>query len=385
MKLRVWFLILPMILSSCGWFQSKEQNAINIGIIFQDSVKPYDMGLTRGAKIAVQELNAQGGLLGRQVHLIQKNTKTNINDEIIAAKELAQIDNMLAVIGHLRSDGTIPASSIYEQAKVIMLTPTATSNLITENPRNFIFRMVPSDENMAQLLSRYFVSQHYKNVIIFYPRSEYGQDLANYFEKNVTHAGLNIVDRRSYFEQSGNYSDLLSFWMRNYDFDSIFLPGDIPDGPQILNQIRQVGIKVPVISADGMANDQLIKLSGKNAEGLVALDFENLEHFDTKALQSFRNQYMTLYKTEPESNALLGYDAIMLLANAVNKTQSVDNEKVAQYLHQTAYKGFVTEYKFDSYGNNISNINPYLKKVTHGTFTIFDLPKNNKDSKKNNL
>jgi branched-chain amino acid transport system substrate-binding protein len=379
-KVGLTYLFMAFMLSSCDWFSSEQNKRINIGIIIQKTIGGYDSGLLRGAKLAIDELNKQGGLLSKQVYLIPKDTREDINEEVIVAEQLIRMKNLLAVIGHLRSDGTIPVSSIYERAKVIMITPSATSNLLTEYKRNFIFRMVSSNKDMGELLAKYFVSQQLKNVIILYPRSEYGQDIANYYEKNATESGINIVDRRSYFEQSGNYTDLLNFWKRNYDFDSILLPGDMPDGPEILNQIRHVGINVPVIGGDSMANTQLIEIAAKNAEGVVAIDFEDMEHWNSEGLRAFKDKYVARYKVLPEAQSLLGYDAVMLLANAVKKTQSVDNQVVADYLHKTVYQGLAAKYQFDNKGNNIAFTKPYLKKVINGVFKVIVIPKSSEVS-----
>jgi branched-chain amino acid transport system substrate-binding protein len=369
------YLLMAFMLSSCDWFQMNKKNEVKIGIIVEKDKGEETFILVDGAELAVKEINSKGGLLGRKVVLIPQNDKGDVNEGLVIANNLSQTPGIMAVIGHLKSDVTIPASSVYESADVIMMT-LSTSNLITEKKRNYIYRLIPGDKDIGTYLAQYSKKQNFKNIIIFYPRNEYGQDLANSFESEATDLGINIADRRSYFEQVADYSRLLDYWKRNYQFDSIFLIGNVTDGGTIINQIRQAGINVPIIAGDSMSTAELIEIAGKNAEGIVVVDFADDKPLDVNNV--FRKNYLQIYSKEPGATALLGYDAIMLLANAVNKTQSLSNKKIAEYLHQNSYEGLVTKYQFDEYGNNSSYTKPYLKKIISGGFVLIDGPGVNK-------
>lgn len=369
MKYRIFFICLMILgMSSCNWFS--DSKAIKIVIIGLKTKNENNISLIRGAELAVNELNAKGGLLGRNIKLVPIQTKDDVNEGMVIAESLSKESNLLAVIGHVSSDVTLPVSSIYERSKVIMITPTATSDLITEHKHDYIFRMVPNNQMIGARMAEYFVSKGLKNVLIFYPRTEYGLNLANDFEKTANQLGLNIVDRRSYYEQSGNYNDLLTYWKQHYDFDSLLLIGSMPEGAYILNQIREAGLDVPIVSGDAMSAQQLITMSGKNAEGLVAVAFADLEYSKNQGLKTFRNDYLKKYQAEPDQFSLLGYDSIMLLANAVSANKSLSNTDVANYLHQTAYHGLVTGYEFDENGDNKLFGKPFLFKVQNGVFTL---------------
>ncbi len=355
-------------LSSCNWFH--ESKNVQIAIIELKVPNESNANLIRGADLAVEELNSKGGLLGR--HIVLKHIKTNddVNEGMVVAESLTREPNLIAVIGHVSSDVTLPVSSIYERNQILMITPTATSDSITENKRNYIFRMIPKNTEIGRSLASYFVNHGYKKAIVFYPRTEYGLDLANNFEKRATSLGINIVDRRSYYEQSGNYTDLFDFWNQHYEFDSILLIGTLPEGAYILNQIREAPIDVPIISGDTFANDEIIKLCGKHSEGLVAVAFAQLDYFKNSRLAAFREAYLKKYKSEPDQFSILGYDSILLVANAATSKKSLATSDIADYFHNHAYRGLVSTYLFDGYGNNIKFKTPYLMQVKKGAFTF---------------
>jgi branched-chain amino acid transport system substrate-binding protein len=360
-------------LSSCDWFQADKNKDIKIGIIADDSKEKY-LSLIRGAELAVNDINAKGGLLGRKITLIPKNDKADINEGLVIASSFSKMDGVLAVIGHKKSYVTLHTSNVYESANIIMLTPGATRDVPTEKKRNYIFRMIPNSKIIGSRLAQYSNSQQFKNVILFYIRNDYDQNLATSFENEASRLGINVVERRSYIEEVADYSRLFDYWKRNFKFDSILLTGTDTDEAAIINQIRQAGINVPIIIGDTMSASDLVNIAGKNAEGIVSIDFADDEHFDTQAGQLFRTTYFKNHAKQPDPNALLGYDAIMLLANAVTKTQSLSNATIAAYLHQNAYEGLVTKYQFDENGNNLSFTKPFFKKIKNGVFVLFDGP-----------
>lgn len=369
---------MTLMLSSCDWFQGDKNKDIKIGIVADADREKY-LTLVRGAELAVSEINAKGGLLGRKITLIPKDDKGDINEGLVIADTFSKMPGVLAVIGHLKSYVTLRTSNVYDAANIIMLTPSSTSTVVTEKKQNSVFRMLPDSKMMGARLAQYSNSQQFKNAIIFYPRSEYDQDLANAFENEATRLGINIVDRRGYIEQVADYTRLFDYWKRNYKFDSLILTGTDTDEAYIINQIRQTGINVPIIIGDTMSAVDLVKITGKNAEGIVGIDFADDMHFDTPARQLFKTAYLQKYAKQPDTNALLGYDAIMLLANAVNKTQSLSNTTLAEFLHKNTYEGLVTKYQFDDKGNNSSFTKPYLKRMKEGAFVLFDGPGLNGD------
>lgn len=366
-------ILMSLLLCSCDWLGVDKPKDIKIGIIAEEDREKY-ITLVRGAELAVSAINNQGGLLGRKIVLVPKNDKGDINEGLVIANTFSQMPGVLAVIGHLKPYVTSRTANVYEAAEIIMLTPSSTNTVATEKKQHFIFHMIPSSKVIGTHLAQYSHSQQFKNVILFYPRNEYDQDLANFFENQAVRLGMNVVERRSYIEQVADYSRLFDYWKRNYKFDSLVLLGTDSDEANIINQIRQVGINVPIVVGDVMSAVDLVKMAGKNAQGIVSIDFADDVNFDDPSRKAFKTTYLQQYSKPPDANALIGYDSVMLLANAVNKTQSLSNKTIADYLRQTPYEGLVTKYQFDEQGNNTSFTKPYLKRMVDGVFVLFEGP-----------
>lgn len=323
--------------------------------------------LANGVNMAVSEINSHGGVLGRKIKVIMKDDKLSVSKGLIIAQEFANNPNMIAVIGHLNSYISIPASAVYQFAGLLMISPGSSGQRLTHQGFNLVFRTIPNNKSQGEQLAEYAAKMHYKRVIIYYIKNEYGLDLANYFEKRADDLGIDVVDRRSYDKASRNYRQVLEDWQSLYNFDAIFLAGSLPESADIIREMRGVGIKVPVFGGAGLDSTQLIKLGGKAVEGTVVTSFfaadepkPNVEKFDA--------DYKARYGMLPDSSAAGGYDAIKLLAYAIRKAHSTVPAKIANVLHHTVgWMGVTGVHTFNKNGD-VVNKKIVLKIVRDGKF-----------------
>jgi len=341
---------------------AKGKGDIVIGVVWSNQGKWINLG--KGADLAVAQINAQpGGLLGRKVKIIKKDDQGSINRGLTLAEDFTDNLNIISVIGHIQSHISLPASPIYESGGVVMLTPGSTSTRLTKDGNPRLFRLIPSNAQIGQFLANYTQKQGYKRILIFYSRNEYGRDLANAFEKEVDKLGVEVVDRRSFVEQSGKYTYLFRYWRRHTDFDAIFLIASLPEGAEVLKQIRAAGVTVPVFSADALDGKDLINIAGKDAEGTAVISFLN-PAYSSPAFQKFAKAYKAKYKQKPDTAALLGYDAIWLVAHAIKGANSTVPDKIAEYLKQMPeWEGATGIFSFDEQGNLTAQDRLHLKVV----------------------
>lgn len=307
--------------------------------------------LGNGVAMAVDEINAAGGVLGRKIKIIKRNDRLSVSKGLMIAQEFANNPNMVAVIGHLNSYISIPASATYQSAGLLMISPGSSGMRLTHQGFNLVFRTMQNDKNQGEQLADYAQSQDYHNVIIYYIDNAYGLDLANYFEQHASDLGINIVDRRSYDKSSHHYRHVLEDWKSLYSFDAIFLAGSLPESSQIIREMRRVGIKVPVFGGLGLDSPQLIQLGGSAVEGtVVASSFS--PGMPGPKVPKFDREYLARFGKLPDSSAAGGYDTVDLLAYAMRKAGTTVPAKMAAVLHKTrGWVGVTGRYTFDANGD----------------------------------
>jgi branched-chain amino acid transport system substrate-binding protein len=328
--------------------------------------------LAKGVELAVDEINANGGVLGgRKVRIVLKDDAASLSTGRQVAQEIANDTEVAAVIGHLNSYVTAPASRIYDDAGLVMVTPGASGQKITDNGGQFVFRSLPGNRDQGRQIGNYAAAQGYKHVAIYYIKNDYGIDLANHFEQRAHELGIAIADRRSYDMGGDDYSVTVNNWAAFLKMDAIFLVGSLPESPKILRDIRAAGIKVPVFGGAGLDSPDLIKNGGASVEGTVVFSLFNLDDPRPEVL-AFGEKYRKKFGVLPDSTAAQGYDALNLLAQAMNKAQSTVPAKVATALRSTKdWRGVTGNHTFSEKGDLVAK-NLAKLVVNDGKFVYFD-------------
>lgn len=331
----------------------------------------YDQ-LPQGVRMAVEEINANGGLLGgRPLRLIEADDFDSVREGRLVAQEFAENTDMVAVIGHAWSYISVPASPIYEFNGLVMLSPSSTSPELTRNGFQFIFRNVSSDEEIARQLAIYAESQGYARMTILHVNDPNGRQLANIFENEADRRGINVVDRRSYQGTNRNFRTIIANW-QSLDFDAIFIAGSNPEAAEFILQARTAGIEAPIMGSDGLDTDDLWNIAGEAAEGTVVVSHY---HPDTprEQQQRFIEKYRQRYNTDPDTWAAQGYDAVYLLAHAMTVANSSSSGAIAQALHQTReWQGVTGPHTFNERGDVVGK--PIILKILQdGTFDFYQI------------
>jgi branched-chain amino acid transport system substrate-binding protein len=330
--------------------------------------------LKNGIDMGLQEINAGGGVLGRQVRIIYRDDDSSIQKGVVVAQTFADNSNIVAVIGHFDSYVSIPASIIYQYFGVLMLSPTSTASRLTQNGFDLIFRNIPSDEAFGHKLAEYASRKGFKRIIIYYVRDAYGFSLANAFSRQAMLDGLAIVDRRAYdpYQVQLNFKSDLNEWKNYYEFDAIFLAGNIPEGAEFIALARKEGISVPIIGGDLLNSPDLIRIGGKAAEGVVVATSCDTSDPRPRTAE-FVKKYENIYHEEPNELPAQGYDALKLLAYCMQKAKSTDPAKVADELRSTRnWPGVTGLYTFDANGDVVDK-EIYLRIVRGGKFRHLDI------------
>lgn len=327
--------------------------------------------LVKGVQLAADEINAGGGVLdGRKIKLLFRDDAGSLTTGRQVAQEIANDPGVAAVIGHLNSYITAPASLIYERAGLLMITPGASGQKVTEQGGQLVFRSLAGNRDQGRQIGDYAAAQGYKRVAIYYIKNDYGVDLANCFEQRAHELGLTVVDRQSYDMGGGDRSLTLRNWASFLKIDAIFFVGSLPEGGQIMREMRAAGLNVPVFGGAGLDSPDLIKLGGASVNGTVVFSLFNLNDPRPDVLD-FGKRYQQKYGSLPDATAAQGYDTLKLLAHAMNGAHSVVPAKVAAVLRNTkGWRGVTGVHTFDAKGDLVAK--PLAKVVVmDGKFAYF--------------
>jgi branched-chain amino acid transport system substrate-binding protein len=307
--------------------------------------------LSQGVDLAVEEINRSGGMLGgRRLKILYKDDASSLSKGRLVAQEIADNLDVAAVIGHLNTYITAPASQIYERAGVLMITPGASGQKITDRGAQLVFRSLPGNRDQGRQIGDYAAAQAYKSVAIYYIKNDYGIDLANYFEQRAHELGITIADRRSYNMGGDNHAALLAEWAAFLKTDAVFLCGSLPESADILRQAREAGLNVPVFGAAGLDSPELIRLGGESVEGTVVFSLFNVGD-PRPEVKAFGERFQKKFGTLPDSTAAQGYDAVQLLAHAMKQAGSIVPARVAAALRGTRdYHGVTGVSTYDDNG-----------------------------------
>jgi branched-chain amino acid transport system substrate-binding protein len=318
-----------------------------------------------GIEMAVTEINARGGILGRRLWMAMHPNVPRDKEQKIA-RTIAADANIVAVIGHLESDGAIPVSVTYQEAGLLFISTGATSPSLTDHGFPYVFRNIPSDSETGKVLAKFCVTKGFRNMVMIDDESEYGVTLTNIFVEKAAAAGIKILLRRSYFPWQTDFRSMLHD-IKDQGADAIFLGADVPKAAEVIKQARQMGIKIPFIGGDGLDTDDLWKIAGNAAEDTIISTIFNPTDADPNT-QLFSENFLKRYGTLPDMWAALGYDAVSLLDTTYTKAGSTAPIVAASFLRFIADRQSVMGiYSFTKTGD-ITDKKFYFKVFRDGKF-----------------
>jgi branched-chain amino acid transport system substrate-binding protein len=330
---------------------------IKIGAIFPITgpLATFGTSCANGAKMAIEEVNLRGGVLGSKIELLVEDDQYKPEEAANAAKKLIERDKVVALIAEVTSSVTLVVAPIAQQSKIVLLTPTATNPKVTQ-VGDYIFRACFIDDFQGEVMANFV----YKNLklktaaILTAVTSDYSKGLAQFFKQKYTALGGKIVAEESYSEGDSDFrAQLTKIKAAKPEF--VYVPGYYADVGPILLQARELGITVPFGGGDGWDSPVLLQTAGKAAEGCF---FSNHYSPDSKELvvQTFVKNYQKKYGTTPDALAALAYDAAKLLVDAINRAGSTDSSKIRDALAATkGFRGVTGVITFDANRNPIKS------------------------------
>ncbi len=327
--------------------------------------------LWQGIELAVEEINREGGILGRELEILKRDDEGSLKKGLVVAKRFAENPDMVAVIGHYNSYISVPASTLYEYYGLLMLSPTSTGAKLTGQGLRRVFRIVPHTVAFGTALADFCRRQGYRNMMIYNENIEFGKDLATAFDRETDERGITIQDRLTYEAISGprNFRKDLRYWKETFTFDAIFLAGTLPEAALFILEARKQGIMVPIV-AGGIDSPELLRLLGAGEDNIfIGTTFQPGE--ERKEVKAFVDAFSKKYQTAPDTAAALGYDAVKTLAAAMEVVGTSIPDRVAETLRSSKeWPGVTGLHIFDEKGD-VEGPSISIKRVHQGRFEHF--------------
>lgn len=342
-------------LASCG---QKTETADGAQIVRIGSVAPLTgpqahigKDNDNGARLAVEEINAQGLTLGGKsvrLELLSEDDQADPKTATIVAQKLVDA-GVVAVIGHLNSGTTIPASKYYHDAGIPQISPSATAIAYTAQGYKNAYRVMANDEQQGRVLGQYAVQKlGARKIAIIDDRTAYGQGLADEFERAARAAGAEIVTREYTNDRATDFTAILTA-IKGKNPDLIFFGGMDPQAGPMAQQMKRLGLSARLLGGDGMQNANFLKLAGDSAEGAIASS-PGLPLQSMPGGPAFKQKFEAKYG-QIQIYAPYAYDAVMVLVAAMRRADSYEPARVLAELPKTDHQGVTGQIRFDAKGD----------------------------------
>ena len=345
--------VAAMVLAAAGC-SKKESDTVKIGGIapLSGAVAVYGVECKNGIDLAVEEINAAGGINGKKVEFVCEDDEGSPDKTVNAFKKLITKDGVKLVIGSLTSGCTQAVTTLSQASKVVQIAPAATAPAITD-AGNYVFRACFIDPFQGTVGGKFaFESLKAKNAAILYDvGNDYSVGLQENFVKAFETAGGKIVAVESYSTGDKDFNAQLTK-IKNANPDVVYLPDYYGTVALIAKQLRAQGIKAPIVGADGW--DGLTANAGDEVlNGFYSNHYA--EDSTEPAVQKFVNAFKEKYNKAPNSFAALGYDSMYMLKDAIVKAGTTDSSKVRAALEDTDADYVTGHLTFDSKRNPVKS------------------------------
>ena len=375
MQMKFKLTVLAAVVSFSGLTYSQDM-VVKIGHVgpISGSIAHLGKDNENGAKMAVEELNAKGVMIGGKkvkLELVLEDDAGDPKQGTAVAQKLADM-KVSGVIGHLNSGTSIPASKIYSAAGIPQISPSATNPAFTRAGYKTTFRVVADDVHLGGTLGRYAVSTlKGKSIAVIDDRTAYGQGVAEEFVKAVKKAGGNIVGQEFTTDKATDFMPILTT-LKGKNPDVIFFGGmDAVAGP-MMRQMKNLGIKSKFMGGDGICTSELAKLAGDGmADGqVVCAEAGGVEGAQKAGLDKFNADFKKKFNVDVQVYAPYVYDALNVMVAAMVKAGSSEPAKYLPVLAKTeGYKGVTGTIAFDEKGD-----------VKNGALTLYTYKAGKRDA-----
>lgn len=363
---------MTLLFTACGGAKDKaaEADVMKIGGLgpLTGPLAIYGVTSTNGSKLAFDEINKNGGILGKQVEYIVLDEKGDATEAVTAYNKLVD-EGVVALVGDITSKPSLAVAEVAAQDNMPMITPTGTQFNITEAGPN-VFRVCFTDPYQGVVLANFAKNSLGAKTaaVVVNNSSDYSDGIAKAFMEQAEKLGLTVVAKEGYSDGDKDFRAQLTK-IASTNPDVLVVPEYYEQAALIATQAREVGIKATFVGPDGW--DGVAKTLDASAYGAVENSYftnhYSLEDQSPK-VQNFLKAYREVYKEDPSAFSALSYDAAYMFKAAIEKAGTTDKQAVVDALKALDYAGVTGHLTFDEKNNPVKAVT--IIKIVNGEYTF---------------
>lgn len=347
-KFTLLILALSLLLSACSSPEQPDTIKIALAGPVTGDVSQYgDMQMT-GGQMAIQRINAAGGVNGKQLEAVIYDDACDPKQAVAVANKIVN-DGIHFVLGHLCSSSTQPASDIYEDAHILMITAASTSPEITTRGLKMVFRTIGLDSHQGPTAGN-FIADRIKpqNVAIIHDKQQYGEGIATAVKQTLAQRGINVAMFEGISKGDKDFSALIAK-LQQAGIDFVYYGGYHPELGLILRQSLEKGFKAQFMGPEGVGNADISAIAGTGSEGLLVTLPPSFDKNPSN--QALAEAFKTQGKDPSGAFVLTSYAAVQIMADAMKATGGTDTQKIQQHLRSTTFDTPIGSIAFDDKGD----------------------------------
>ena len=375
-------LLAPQSADAWPWSKKKEKDTgpIKIGAIFAVTGPASFLGApeARTAKMLVDRINADGGVLGRKLELIVKDSGASPEKAVSFCKQLIEEDQVLAIIGPSTSGETLQIKPICEEEKMILVS-CAAAEVIVNPVAKYVFKTPQKDSQAVAWIYKTMKEMGISRIAVLSGNTGFGQAGKGQLESMAGDLGITIAANEVYDKSATDLMDILTK-VKGADVQAIVNWSIVPAQAIVAKNMRQIGLTMPLFQSHGFGNIKYVEQAGQAAEGIIfpagrllIADLLPDDHPQKKLLASYKKDYESAYEGETVSTfGGHAYDALVIVVQAIKNAQSTDREQVRDAIENL--KGFVGTagiFNFSAQDHNGLSLDAFeMLTVKDGKFTL---------------
>lgn len=347
----------------------KDKYQIGTIIVLTGSAAQYGQWMKNGLELAKDEINSKGGINGHQVELLYEDDKTDAQTAVSAMNKLEATVKSPVVVAALTSKSTLAIAPIAETKKTVLFAVCASSPDLT-NSGDYIFRNWASDNEEGRLMAEYAYNiLGYRSIAELTINNDYGLGLKKVFSQRFTELGGNIVYSEEFPENANDFRSILTK-LKSQKFDAIYIPSHAKEVGAFLKQMKENNLTYKILGNVAYESPDLLQIAGNAAEGVIfttpAFDPDSAD----PTIQTFSSEYEKRFRSKPENFAAHGYDALKIIAHAIEKGGYTSDGIKSELYKISNYPGVSGLTTFDKNGDVSKPA--MIKQVKNGQFVSLE-------------
>lgn len=333
------------VISSCS-----TSDTVKFGATFPltGEVASYGQKAKRGIEMAVDDQNARGGILGKQIAVNFQDDRNDKKEAVSIMTKFATIDKVSVVFGSAGSGVSLAIAPPANRYKVILISPISSSSQLSTEGGDFFFRTCPADDLQAEVLSKWVFDSGAKKVAVVYTNNSWGKPLAEGFQIKFESMGGQVINSEGVQENTADFRTIIAKLKGMGNLDAVVSPTYPKEGGIFVRQAQELGLNVPLYGGDNWGSPEFRNVAGDAANGVFyTAPSENT----SSAFEKFAQRYKAKYGEEPDVFGAYSYDAAVAVFKAIEVAGTPDAGKVREALLNVSFEGVSGEIAFRPNGD----------------------------------